>query len=78
MDLESTRGQVRGIALEILELDAAELPADADFYEVGGDSLALLELITKVEKEFGVRFDDEVANSLRSVEDIVRELHAAA
>ncbi|SDW54353.1 acyl carrier protein [Amycolatopsis xylanica] len=78
MELESTRGQVRGIALEILELDDAELPADADFYEVGGDSLALLELITKVEKHFGVRFEDDVANSLRSVEDIVRELHAAA
>jgi acetoacetyl-CoA synthetase len=49
---QSTEGRVRAIWQSVLENDALEI--DADFFDIGGNSLAALRLFARLEAEFGV------------------------
>ncbi len=67
---------VREELAEILEKDAADIPEDATFADVGADSLALIELVEALEEELGersvgFRIDDEDLEDLRTVRDAV-------
>ena len=40
---------------EVLQLDASEISADANFMNLGGHSLSVTKLASKIHKEFSVR-----------------------
>lgn len=67
--------KVKEIIAEELNVDAAEITMETRLAEdLGADSLDAVELIMAIEDEFGVEVDDESAQSIRSVGDIVRLL----
>ena len=69
--------RVREIVARACRLDLARVrPADRFREDLGVDSLTKLELVVQVERAFDVRFDDEEAAALASVDDVVRRLGA--
>lgn len=67
--------KIKEIIAEELNVDAAEITMETRLAEdLGADSLDAVELIMAIEDEFGVEVDDESAQSIRSVGDIVRLL----
>ncbi|MEU6732762.1 AMP-binding protein [Streptomyces physcomitrii] len=71
--------RLRGIVASILELDPAEVPEDARFYEdLGADSLEKTAITARVEGEFGVRLTAEDATAMGSLREAAEVLTKAA
>jgi acyl carrier protein len=75
--LDSASGQVyekiKGIIIEILEVDEDKITPDARFREdLEADSLDLVELIMAFEDEFGGRISDEDARNIDTVNAAVK------
>nr|AIW63015.1 ACP [uncultured bacterium BAC-AB1442/1414/561] len=63
------------------ELDGttpAEELLDTEFTDLGYDSLALLEVSTRVEREHGVRLADDVVPELRTPRAFLEQVNAEA
>ena len=69
--------RIREIVAEHLELDSAELAEDSDFTDDhGADSLALMDVLAALEKEFSIEIDQaQFARmvDVRSVYEVVGE-----
>jgi acyl carrier protein len=75
--LDSASGEVyekiKGIIIEILEVDEDKITPDARFREdLEADSLDLVELIMAFEDEFGGRISDEDARNIDTVNAAVK------
>jgi acyl carrier protein len=56
---------------------ALDLPPGADLYrDIGVKSVAALELLLSLEDAFGVSIDDEAFGEARSIETLVKLIHA--
>lgn len=67
--------KVRKLIAEELSIDEAKITLESRLAEdLGADSLDAVELIMALEDEFGVEVSDEVAQSIRTVGDIVKIL----
>ncbi len=49
---------------------------DSDIFEIGIDSLDLVELITEAEEELNIEVSDEALSSIKKVKDITKVLKA--
>ncbi len=49
---------------------------DSDIFEIGIDSLDLVELITEAEEELNIEVSDEALSSIKKVKDIAKVLKA--
>ena len=64
---------VNKVLEEEFEIDAALLKPEALLYEdIGLDSLDAVDLIVMVDKELGVRIEEEEARSIRTLEDVYK------
>lgn len=64
---------VNKVLEEEFEIDAALLKPEALLYEdIGLDSLDAVDLIVMVDKELGVRIEEDEARSIRSLEDVYK------
>ena len=78
MDHDATLAKVIEITAETLELgEGVELTEDTNLKELGADSFDLLELVTTLEDEFSVTFDDDAATSVATVADVVAAIERA-
>jgi acyl carrier protein len=60
--------RIRGIVAAVLEMDPADIDADALFYEdLSANSLEKVEIAVRVEREFGVGLTGEEAAAMSSV-----------
>jgi acyl carrier protein len=57
---------------------AGGIPASANLADVGIDSLGLVDLLFRIETEFGVEIPDERIPLIVSVQDLVDHVTAAA
>ncbi len=64
--------KIKEIVSEQLDVDPEEVVPEASFVDdLGADSLDLTELIMAMEDEFGMEIDDEEAQKLRTVQDVI-------
>jgi acyl carrier protein len=69
---------VRGIVAGVADLDPDEVTDDASLYDdLQVDSLHKLEILVRIERDFGVRLTDVQAAGLATVGDAVTLLRAA-
>ncbi len=67
--------KVRKLIADELSIDEAKITLESRLSEdLGADSLDAVELIMALEDEFGVEVSDEIAQSIRTVGDIVKIL----
>jgi len=70
--MEDIARRVNEIVSEQLGLAADEVPEDAAFSgDLGADTLDMVELVMAFEEEFGLEIDDEEAESLATVQDVI-------
>lgn len=64
--------KVKALLAEQFSVNASSITLDSDLVkDMGADSLDLVQLLITMEKEFGVVFDDEQIQKIKTVEDIV-------
>jgi acyl carrier protein len=69
----SVEQRVREIVAEQLERDVNEVTNTASFIEdLGADSLDIVEMVMKMEEEFGIEIPDEEAEKIKTVNDVIQ------
>ncbi len=70
--MATTEERVREIIVDLLGVDPSKVKAEARFREdLEADSLDLVELIMKIEEEFGGEISDEEAQKITTVGEVV-------
>ena len=73
----SVEQRVREIVAEQLERDVNEVTNTASFIDdLGADSLDIVELVMKMEEEFGIEIPDEEAEKIKTVNDVIQYITA--
>lgn len=71
--------KVQEMLAEALNLSVEQVSADAKIVEdLGADSLDVVELLSRLEDEFGITIPDEDVESLVTVADVAAELEKLA
>jgi acyl carrier protein len=74
-------GEVKRVIQEQLDVEEASIKPDSRFIDdLGADSLAIVELVLKLEETFGITIPDTESEKIRTVQDAIDyiRLHAAA
>ena len=67
--------KIQAIVAKELNVEPEKVTMETDLVEdLGADSLDAVELIMAIEDEFGIQVDDEMAQQIRKVGDIVEFL----
>ena len=78
MDRTAILERVIEIVLETLDVeDGLEIDEETSFKSLGADSFELLELVTTMEDEFDLTFDDEALEAIATVCDAVDAIEGA-
>ncbi|MBM6817493.1 acyl carrier protein [Olsenella uli] len=78
MDHEATLAKVIEVVDDTLQLgEGVQLTEDTNLKELGADSFDLLELVTALEDEFGMTFEDDAVGSIVTVGQVVAAIEAA-
>lgn len=60
------------IVAEQLQVDEADVSAESSFVDdLGADSLDLVELIMAMEEEFDIKIEDDEAEKIKTVQDVI-------
>ncbi len=69
--------KVKQIIADQLDISPDEITPESSFVEdLGADSLDITELIMAMEDEFGIEIEDEEAQNLRTVQDVINFIEA--
>jgi len=75
----SVEKKVKEIVAEQLGKDVNDITIQASFIDdLGADSLDIVELVMKMEEEFGIEIPDEEAEKIKTVNDVVEYIKAHA
>lgn len=70
-EIESITARFRACASEVLETEIPELSMHTTLNELGADSLATIELLVRIEQQFGVTINERTAEDFATVGDVV-------
>ncbi len=73
---QNTQDKVARIIAEKLSIDASTIKLESTLQDLGADSLDLVEIIMKLEEQFGIEVDDAKAETLKNVNDVVEYVHS--
>ena len=76
IEISETAGKITSIIAEKLHVDASAVNAQATLQDLGADSLDMVDIVMKVEEEFGIEINDEDAEKLHTVQDFIDYVHA--
>ena len=77
MNENETFEQLKGLIVELLEVDESKVVPEASFVDdFNADSLDFIELITAVEDTFKIEIPDEDAENLQTVQDAIDYIEA--
>jgi acyl carrier protein len=66
---------IAGIAQE-LKLDKNTITPHATFQDLGADSLDMVQLVMRFEEQFGIEINDDDAQNLHNVEQVIDYIHS--
>ena len=69
--------KVMEIIAEQLGISVSELEEDTILADLGADSLDLFQIISALEEEFEIEFDNEEAENLKTVGDAIEYIKSA-
>ena len=70
-DREDTLAKVVAIVADKLSIDKNVIQQDSTLQKLGADSLDVVEIIMKLEDQFDIEIDDEKAEKLKNINDVV-------
>ena len=71
------KAQVISIIAEQLGISESEITEETAFADLGADSLDLFQIISALEEEFNIEFDNEQVEKIKSVGDAMEYIKAA-
>ena len=75
--MATTAERVKEIVTEQLGVNPEQVTADAKFIDdLGADSLDTVELIMALEEEFSTEIDDDDAEKLQTVDDVIKYIES--
>jgi len=75
IEITETAAKITSIIAEKLHIDAATINAQSTLQDLGADSLDMVDIVMKVEEEFGIEINDEDAEGLHTVQDFINYVH---
>ncbi len=75
-DKQNTQDKVVAIIADKLSIDKKTITPTSHLQDLGADSLDLVEIIMKLEEQFGIEIDDAKAEQLKNVQDVVNYVHS--
>ena len=64
--------KIRGIIMDQVGVDEAEVTLESTFDELGVDSLGIFEIVMALEEEFEIEIPNEDAENIKTVGDAVK------
>jgi acyl carrier protein len=74
-DRADTSNKVIDIVAQKLKVDKNTIAVTSTLQDLGADSLDLVEIIMKLEETFGIEINDEDAEKLHNISDVVEYVH---
>ncbi len=75
--MATTADRVKDIVVEQLGVNPDQVSPDSKFVDdLGADSLDTVELIMALEEAFGTEIDDEDAEKLQTVDDVIKYIES--
>jgi len=74
-DKNETYNKIAEIIVEKLGVDKDIIKPASTFEDLGADSLDMVEIIMKLEEQFGLEIKDEDAEKLQTMDDVVVYIH---
>lgn len=68
------KSRVREVVLDIVEMEAHEVPDNEEFRNLDIDSLMALDMLTDLEREFQIKLPEEVLRHFTSIDAITAML----
>ena len=75
-DRQDTLNKVTAIVADKLSIAKDIITRQSTLQELGADSLDLVEIIMKLEEQFGIEIDDEKAEQLKDVQEVTDYVHS--
>jgi len=75
VDVKDTAEKVIDIIVEKLDIDRSAIQMSSTLPDLGADSLDLMEIIMKIEEDFGIEMSDEAIEKLKNVQDLINYVH---
>ena len=75
-DKQDTFDRIKAIVVEKLNIDEHTIHPESTLQDLGADSLDMVELMMKMEDEFGVEIPEDETENLKSIGDVVTYLKA--
>lgn len=75
IEITETAAKITSIIAEKLHVDAAAINPQSTLQDLGADSLDMVDIVMKVEEEFGIEINDEDAETLHTVQDFIDYVH---
>lgn len=72
---EDTREKVIDIVAQKLNVDKDVVIKSNSFEDLGADSLDMVEIVMKLEEQFGIEINDEDAEKLSNLQEVVTYIH---
>lgn len=76
IEMNETASKIISIIAEKLHVEAVAVNPQSTLQDLGADSLDMVDIIMKIEEEFGIEINDEDAESLHNVQDVINYVHA--
>lgn len=74
--MQDTFAKIVDIVASKLDVDKKSINMESTFTDLGADSLDLLEIIMRLEEQFGIEINDEDAEKMTKMSDVVAYINA--
>lgn len=74
-DKQDTMQRIRTIVAEKLSIEPQTISPQSTLQDLGADSLDMVEIIMNIEEEFGIQINDEEAEKLHTMAEVVNYVH---
>ena len=75
IELKDTADKIVAIIVEKLDIGPSAVQMSSTLPDLGADSLDLVEIVMKIEEEFGIEINDEAVEKLQNVQDLINYVH---
>lgn len=74
-DRNETLAIITKIVADKLGIDKSKITANSTFQDLGADSIDLVEIIMRLEEQFGMEINDEDAEKMENLTQVVDYIH---
>ncbi len=75
IEKQDTHEKIIAIIANKLRKNKEDISSSATLEDVGADSIDMVDIIMKIEEDFDIEIDDEKAENLKNISDVISYVH---